>query len=280
VDDWGLLAAHQHYQRLRNLTPASISTIGGTLDAWVAWLARHDLRLADATGADVERFLATRKIGPRSRFSYLSRLSMFYRWAITEGHMATDPTERCPKPKLPSGVPRPIGTADLAVAMRCASARTAAFLALAAFQGMRCMEIAGVHRDDVLDHLEPAVLIVRHGKGRRQRVIPLHPETLAALRVHGLPPASYVFPWWNDASRHIQSYTVSQEINRHLHGLGIGDTAHQLRHWFATALYQRTKDLRMVQELLGHASPETTAIYTAFSPGDAVGAVTGLKVGS
>jgi site-specific recombinase XerD len=49
-----------------------------------------------------------------------------------------------------------------------------------------------------------------------------------------------------------------------------------LRHWMATTLYGNTLDLRLVQTMLGHASPQSTAVYTQFNPGNAVAAVTAL----
>ena len=64
--------------------------------------------------------------------------------------------------------------------------------------------------------------------------------------------------------------------NLYLHGVGITATMHQLRHWMATTLYGNTLDLRLVQSMLGHASPQSTAIYTQFNPGNAVAAVTAL----
>ena len=57
----------------------------------------------------------------------------------------------------------------------------------------------------------------------------------------------------------------------------VGDaTLHQLRHAFATEVYRASRDLRLTQELMGHAHPNTTAIYAAYSPGDAAGVVEGL----
>jgi integrase len=66
---------------------------------------------------------------------------------------------------------------------------------------------------------------------------------------------------------------LSPLIRVHLHSLGIPATAHQLRHRFATRLYQATKDLRLVQEMLGHESVATTQRYADFSTAAAFDAV-------
>jgi site-specific recombinase XerD len=62
---------------------------------------------------------------------------------------------------------------------------------------------------------------------------------------------------------------VSQVVNGYLHGIGIVDTAHTIRHWYGTNIYRITRDLRLVQEMMGHESPATTAIYTAYDPANA-----------
>ena len=103
------------------------------------------------------------------------------------------------------------------------------------------------------------------GKGDRERVLPLHPTARAALDVLDRPD-EWVLPWRSTPDR--GGYSVSQAVNRYLHSLGSTATCHQLRHWFGTkALVASGGDLRAVQELLGHASPATTAIYTTLDPG-------------
>jgi integrase len=116
------------------------------------------------------------------------------------------------------------------------------------------------------------VLIVR-GKGDRERIIPAHPLVVAAVaawprsgrarRADGRPHTA------NDVSWRTRAF---------LHGLGIDASAHQLRHWFGTRTYAESRDLRVVQELMGHASPDTTAVYTAWSRPAAVDAVVALEV--
>jgi len=72
---------------------------------------------------------------------------------------------------------------------------------------------------------------------------------------------------------HVSSSLISSVANAHLHSLGIDDTLHSCRHWSATSLYRDTKDIRFVQETLGHSSPATTAVYAAYSSEKAPGAM-------
>jgi len=71
---------------------------------------------------------------------------------------------------------------------------------------------------------------------------------------------------------------VSQHGSQFFESIGVDCTMHQLRHWFGTKTYRECQDLRTVQELMGHASPVTTAIYTAISPTRARAAVDALAL--
>ncbi len=72
---------------------------------------------------------------------------------------------------------------------------------------------------------------------------------------------------------------VSRVVNTYLHAMGIPATAHQLRHWFGTKTYAACNDIRVVQELMGHAHTVTTNMYVAYSTGTAQEAVQALEVG-
>ena len=221
--------------------------------------------LMDVTTEQVEAWLDSREITARTRYADISNVSAFFRWAIREGHTDTDPTARIDRPKVRAGIPRPIDTDELRYALRQATCpRLSAMMHLAAFAGLRCAEIAALRSEDVNGDM-----MLVHGKGGKERVVPVHPLVHTALRALHAPaygPYFDVAPW-----------KVSHLIREHLQACGARASAHQLRHWFATTAYEASgADLRMVQELLGHSSPTTTAIYTRWARGRSVDVVSSM----
>ena len=193
------------------------------------------------------------------------------------GHVSTNPAEEVIPPVLPDNLPRPISEDDLERALMEAPDEIAAMMQLAARSGLRCKEIAGVHSRDIQLNRNPQVLVVAEPKGHRQRAVPLHPVVVASLSTFGIPDDGYVFPGYPgldrrggaDPTTHTKPKTVSRKIAKYLRSCGIDATAHQLRHRAGTILYRTSKDLRMVQEFLGHRSVVTTQGYTRIDLDDA-----------
>jgi integrase len=200
----------------------------------------------------------------------------FYAWAIDEELLEVDPTARI-RPKLTKTLPRPMPDKDVRRALAGADPMTRCWILLGAYEGLRCQEIAGIDREDVIE--DEMMLRVVYGKGRKQRWVPLHPEVLAALRALPMRDQGPVFRRDRMLNRYPPAQLV-QELNLYLKGLGIKSTAHSLRHAFATAVYEETHDLRLVQELMGHEDPATTAIYTASDSTKSGPAVRSLTFGS
>ncbi len=276
-----LIAAHTVAMERRGNTRTSIDKRIMCIRALDRWLSPRSLTAVDRR--DIEIFMDGRRntsgrpITSRTRYAWLSHFNAFYRWAVIEGHAAADPTLAIIRPKMRRNLPRPIADDDLAKAMDEASPPLRAMLALAAYQGLRCQEIAGLDREDVLDTRDPAVIVVVHGKGGHQRIVPLHPEVLSALRCLPMPRSGPLLTRPR-GGRHTPA-TVSVAVRAHFAELGIEATAHQLRHWFGTGIYAVTHDIRLTQELMGHQSPDTTAIYVAWAAVDAAPAVASLRIG-
>lgn len=141
---------------------------------------------------------------------------------------------------------------------------------LAGEAGLRRAEIAQVHRNDVIWDGDGWSLIV-NGKGGKQRVVPIN--TSLAEQIQRGPSwlgdhvgGGYLFPsidrWGNVVADHLTADRVGRLISDLMPD---GWSAHKLRHRYATRGFAGTKNLRAVQEALGHASVATTQRYTAVS---------------
>jgi integrase/recombinase XerC len=252
-----------------------------TIEIRLSKLYRFDdeVGLCVADAAAIDRFLDGRRGrggGPLSapaRYAWVSHLHQFYRWAIDWGHLHGDPTVQVPRPKQRRHLPRPIDTGDLVVALDMATPIMRSWLVLASFAGLRVSEIAGLEIDGIL--WEPGLLRVL-GKGGKERLIPMHPEVQRVLRAQRLPTRGRVFR--RPRGGGYPAAQVSKEMALYLESLSIDATAHMCRHWFGTQLYRQSRDLRVVQELMGHSSPTTTAIYADWSRHEAERAVAALSL--
>jgi site-specific recombinase XerD len=272
-----LLAEFNLAQRRRNLSPLTKLHRESRLRDLALTVAPKSL--LEITADDIETYLDDSDIAAQTRYTYLSYLRAFYAWAKRKGHVRENPIDDCERPQYARWLPRPMSDDDLALALEQADDRMAVWIALAAFAGLRCMEIAGLRVEDLYFHDDPRRLVVL-GKGNKQRAVPMHPEVIRRLHAYGLPPSGYVFAR-RSSRQPLNPSTVSRYVGRHLEELGIhGQGAHSMRHWFGTRTYGASRDLRMVQDLMGHANPATTAGYAKVSTADAARTVDSLSVRS
>jgi integrase/recombinase XerC len=256
-------ADYDTFQRRKGFTTTTIRQRRTIINAFARWLA--PTRLVDATADDIEAWLDARPRANATRYSYVSTLYCFYSYVVGHGGIVSNPAADVIRPKRPRLMPRPLGAEQLSMALANANARSYAMLALATFQGLRVQEIAGLDAEHVMWHRTPPALLVAAGKGGRERVVPLSLRAEQALRNYGVPRSGPVF--FNlETGQRLTPSAVSRMVSQAFTDAGVPDgAAHRCRHSFATMTYQRSLDLRLVQELLGHASPSTTAIYAAFA---------------
>ena len=221
-----------------------------TPDDLYKWRRSLSPRLADATVA-----------------CYASNVISFYRWAVKEKLIAENPAEDLPVPPMPRRQPHPISEADLRRAIDTPAdprrPHTRIWLVLAGWGGLRAKEIAFLRTDCIrLRETVPHLRITHSAtKGRRERIVPLHPFLIAELGKAVLARTGLAF-----RDRDGNGYTawdVSKICNDHLHGLGIADVLHSCRHRFLTRAYEVDRDLKAAQALAGHAHIATTAGYAA-----------------
>lgn len=244
----------------------------------------------DAGGVGVDQlteWLANPGWGPETRKSARAGVIAFYRWAARTGRLpGPNPAADLDRIAVPKRLPRPTPDDVLVAALLTASDRDRLALKLAGYAGLRRAEIAKVHPDHFDWQLDK--MLVR-GKGGRERWVPVHPELGFDVRaelarresgktgtgwryqVDGITTGDYLFP--GQRGGHMTPNAVGKLLKRLLAGHWTG---HTLRHRFATVALRVSKDLRAVQELMGHASPDTTAIYTEVSEDAKRSAVLGV----
>lgn len=215
-----------------------------------------------ATAGDVVAYLASLPsiITRSTRATYYSHLRAWFTWLVKTDRRDDDPTVKVPAPRCPRRQPRPV-TDDqfLRVLSTPMRRRTRMMVLLASFQGLRAHEIAKIKGEDI-DHTARQLRVL--GKGGTDKVLPLHP--IVAEYAADFPARGY----WFEAQPvgrvgHVHSRSVSSIVGGVLRRAGVPTGGpHRLRHTYATRLVQNGENLRVIQELLRHASLQTTQIYT------------------
>lgn len=256
---------HLAWCQRRNLRPTTIYNRRITLNKLTRLLLCD---LLHATPDQLREWWEAHPSSPAARKVDLSHVRSFYRWAIDEELIDVDPSRKLVAPKTRPGLPRPMSDERAQAALDFAPERIKPWIALAGWAGLRACEIATLRADDIRADL--GVIIVQEGKGGKSRTVPLHPVVVEALK--DAPRYGHLFRKVH-TDEPVNAKLVVEIANRWLRHINADGTFHSLRHRFATKVYAASNDLRVTQELLGHASPQTTAIYTAWSSAKAQSAV-------
>lgn len=199
----------------------------------------------------------------------LAGLRSFFDWAVRRQELDFNPVANLARPKARPRIPRPITNEQLVNLLTRAAEPYRLWALLAAGEGMRCCEIAVADREHVA---EDSFLVF--GKGGKERMVPTHPLVWQAVQQLPAGPLAR-----NDDGSRASAHSVSKLAANHFDDLGMPDvTMHRLRHWFGTSTLNECGNLRTVQELMGHASPASTAVYTLVTSKARAAAVASLPV--
>ncbi len=254
------------------------------------FLGRWGGSLETASTADLRAYLAALEgtsLSPRTVARRLSAVRQFYRFLLSDGLRADDPSAPLDSPRQGRSLPKVLSEAEVERLLEVArgrrgagGARLLALLELLYATGLRVSELVGLPLAAAAG--DPEVLIVR-GKGGRERMVPLNlpaRETLAAYRQlrgrflprdsrSGNPLAGSKNSVWLFPSRgrggHLTRHRVAQLLKALAAEAGLDParvSPHVLRHAFASHLLDHGADLRSVQKMLGHADISSTQIYT------------------
>lgn len=276
----------------RGRSPHTIAAYRRDLAAYGEYLhGRGVVDLAAVTPADVDGFVVALRSGeqpkaPSTVARMLSAVRGLHRFAVEEGLAADDPSTRTRPPKAASRLPKAIGIDEVAALLDAAGPldgvgaddplrlRDRALLEFLYATGARVSEATDLDLDDVA-HLTDAsdddAVVRLFGKGGKQRIVPLGSYARAALDAYlvrarpllaarGGGPALFLGARGRRLSRQHTWLIIRETAERA--GISAELSPHTLRHSFATHLLAGGADVRVVQELLGHASVATTQIYT------------------
>jgi integrase/recombinase XerC len=193
-----------------------------------------------------------------TKATYFSALRSAYAfWADPKDPwVSEDPTVDMAPVTFLKGVARPVEDAELWAILDRAAQPYRLWALIAAYMGLRCIEISGLYRE----HVTEQKLIVVRGKGGKPRVHDTDPLVWEAIR--DLPAGPVARDVWG-RDRASAPY-ISRMASHHFQvTLGLtGVTMHRFRHWLGVTVQAAYKDVRVTQELLGHESLSSTQIYT------------------
>jgi integrase/recombinase XerD len=261
----------------RGLSSNTLAAYRADLMALSRWLATRNVVITKATRADLLGFIAWRvETGarPRSTARQLSSFRRFFRHLLREGSLRDDPTAQIAMPKIGRSLPKSLTEEEVESLLNAPvvsdplGARDRTMLEVLYATGLRVSELVTLKYSQL--NLNQGVLRV-HGKGDRERLIPLGEEAIRWLRefigsgrgeILLDRTTDYLFPtrrgdhmtrqaFWHIIKRYARKSNIDKELS-----------PHTLRHAFATHLLNHGADLRVVQMLLGHSDLSTTQIYT------------------
>jgi integrase/recombinase XerD len=278
----------------RGLARNSLEAYRRDLRRYVEHLAGRGVTdIAQITTGDITTFIAEAREGtverqalaPSSAARLTSAVRGWHRFATQEGLTDLDPSVQVKPAALPRALPRALSVDEVEALLDAASLaprvetglRDRALLELLYATGARISEAVGLDLDDVADLLDGSGREVRlHGKGDRVRVVPVGAAAIEALGAWivrgrsglvgaaragtGMTPAVFVNARGQRLSRQTAWQVLQEAADRA--GLEREVSPHVLRHSCATHLLDGGADVRVVQEILGHASVTTTQVYT------------------
>jgi integrase/recombinase XerD len=283
------VARYLEHLAAKNYSERSLVMTKSRLGGFVRWCEEHSVtRPEEVTKPIVERYQRFlfhfrkadgRPLSFRTQGSRLSPLRLFFRWLVRQNILLWNPASDLELPRPERRLPQAVLTeseVERVLAMpdvrEPRGLRDRAILEVLYATGIRRAELVGLRVDDV--NVERQTLMVRLGKGKKDRVVPLGERALAWVMKYldivrpdlaGADDLGALFltrfgeaPTTDSLSRLAAKYIEDS-------GVGKKGACHLFRHTMATLMLEGGADVRYVQEMLGHANLETTQIYTRVS---------------
>ncbi len=278
--------AHFEWMLVTGYSPDTIRARRVALRRFISWCDERALRdPKDITKPILERYqrhlFYYRKPDGRpmtlgAQFSYLAPLKLFFKWLMRENHILYNPASELQLPRQPKHLPRHIlSVQEIEAILAEADAKTPqtlrdrAMLETLYSTGLRRMELPGLNLYDV--DLTRRIVMVREGKGGRDRVIPIGKRAVAWIEKYLIESRPQLLVadnealFVNDYGEPVTPEFLATKVKRYMMFAGIErkvGSCHLFRHAMATHMLDNGADTRFIQAMLGHADLSTTQIYT------------------
>ena len=281
--------AQQHYldqlQIERGLSANTIAAYRRDLEKFATYLAAHGNQFDALSSADILAFEVDLKNSALSLSSVnrsISALKGFYRYCSSE-YSISDPTTEAKSAKIARKLPKALTIDEISRMIESVkspgepiSLRDFAILEFLYSTGGRVSEIIGLNTADIsqTESAEGSITVVKlRGKGSKERIVPVGKFAVAALDdylvrtrpgLHSKNPRSEPALFLNSRGTRLSLQSAWKIVLKAADATGLSGkvSPHVFRHSYATHLLDGGADIRVVQELLGHASVTTTQIYT------------------
>jgi integrase/recombinase XerD len=270
----------------RGRAPASISAYRRDLASYEQFLSDCHITLESADAAVIESYVALLSSSkrPSSTARALAAVRGLHRFCVDERGARLDPTEGVSTPRIPQAIPKALSEEQVELLLSCVigddprALRDRAILETLYATGMRISELAGLRLGD-LDMKK--AMAVAYGKGSKERLVPIGRLAMSALGAWLGPGGRPVLAperwarrkdaesvFISTRGKAMSRQAVWQVVRKAALKAKLEDkvSPHVLRHSCATHLLEHGADIRVVQELLGHATITTTQVYTKVSP--------------
>ena len=238
-----------------------------------SWAAKSGQALPELTRPDLRKWIASLSregLAPSSIARAVSAARGFFRFLMIDGHIRIQPTEDLDTPQRFAYLPKFLTEDEIDRLFAAPDISTAdgirdrTMIELMYAAGLRVSELVGLQQTDIEIH---AGLVLCHGKGSKERRVPMGKSAIHWLQQYATVKASYGAAnsrfLFLHRGRPITRQVAWSMIRRYAAKAGLrGISPHTLRHSFATHLLQHGADSRSVQALLGHSDISTTQIYT------------------
>ena len=285
----GLKVAFIEWTVAIGLSPLTASIRRAALDHFIRWCHERDIRApGDITRDLLESYQAHlasyRKADGEAlelstQATRLNPMKAFCKWLVRKRHLPFDPSLELILPKLPVRLPRRVPTVeemkrviDGACTASPQAVRDRAIMETLYSTGLRRMELVRLGLRDV--SLDGGTVVVRSGKGRRDRVVPLGLRAAASIERYlrevrpllqsGLDRGELFLTDYGEPFRRNR---LGDRMHRYVARAGLPGACHIFRHACATHMLDNGADIRFIQAILGHADLSTTQIYTHVSIG-------------